>query len=148
MSSGAAHAAAGVVLGAVGTGAALVACGLGYLPAAYMPCAVAGWWVGVLVTPDADMIQRTHEEARMARIPLVGWLWRAIWLPYALAIPHRSVWSHGLIVGTVGRALYLGLLIAVGAWALGKTLTPNWWAIVWLAPGWVAQDALHAIMEW
>jgi len=147
MSSGAAHAQAGAVLAVLGTSAALVAYGSGYLPAPLVAWAVAGWWLGVIITPDLDMAQRTHEEARLARVPVVGWVWRMLWAPYAVMIPHRSVWSHGLVVGTVGRAAYLGLLIALAAWVLGETLALDWWAVVWLAPGWVAQDALHWLMD-
>lgn len=42
------------------------------------------------------------------------WIFRWIWYPYKEMIPHRSIWSHGIIIGTVIRILYLapiGLLI-------------------------------------
>ncbi|MEO1131706.1 MAG: metal-binding protein [Cyanobacteria bacterium J06639_1] len=43
------------------------------------------------------------------------WLWlRWLWIPYRRALRHRSVWSHGPVVGTTVRLLY------VGAWVLGS----------------------------
>jgi len=35
-----------------------------------------------------------------------GWL-RWVWLPYRRWFAHRSLWSHGFIVGTVVRLLYV-----------------------------------------
>ena len=35
------------------------------------------------------------------------------WLPYGLVLKHRSVWSHGLVIGTVVR------------------LTYGWWWLLW-----------------
>jgi uncharacterized metal-binding protein len=38
------------------------------------------------------------------------WLFKMIWIPYQLMFDHRSVFTHGLIIGTVVRILYLGLI--------------------------------------
>jgi uncharacterized metal-binding protein len=54
-----------------------------------------------------------------------------LWRPYQKAIKHRSIWSHGPIVGTVGRILYLsfwvGLIglfyLSINQLAGGKTYT-------------------------
>jgi len=148
MSSGAAHAQAGAVLAVLGTSAALVAYGSGYLPAPILGWAVAGWWLGVIITPDLDLAGRTHEEARLARVPVVGWLWRIAWSPYAIMIPHRSVWSHGLLIGTAGRAAYLLALVLGAYWIAGRTLRLDWWAAIWCLPGWIAQDGLHLLLDW
>ena len=47
-----------------------------------------------------------------------------IWLPYTKLVPHRSLISHGLIVGGVIRALYLGvattLLFWLGIWLYSR----------------------------
>lgn len=147
MSSGAAHAQAGAVLAVLGTGAALVAYGSGYLPAPILGWAVAGWWLGVIITPDLDLAGRTHEEARMARVPVIGWLWRIAWAPYAIIMPHRSVWSHGLLIGTAGRAAYVVAILLGACWLAGRTLALDWWAAVWCLPGWACQDALHLLMD-
>jgi uncharacterized metal-binding protein len=57
---------------------------------------------------------------------------RCIWWPYRVLVPHRSWISHGLILGGLIRALYLGLAFTlvtwVGTWAysrLGPHVDPN-----------------------
>lgn len=64
---------------------------------------------GLMFGPDLDI--RSQQYRRW------GFL-RWIWLPYRKAMRHRSVWSHGPIVGTVLRIGYLlvwsGLLAVMG----------------------------------
>ncbi len=36
-----------------------------------------------------------------------------MWKPYQKAIKHRSIWSHGPLIGTIGRILYLGLWLSL-----------------------------------
>lgn len=38
------------------------------------------------------------------------WLLKMIWIPYQLMFDHRSVFTHGLIIGTIIRILYIGLI--------------------------------------
>jgi len=38
------------------------------------------------------------------------WLFKMIWIPYQLMFTHRSIFTHGLIIGTIVRLLYLGLI--------------------------------------
>lgn len=38
------------------------------------------------------------------------WLFKVIWIPYQLMFTHRSIFTHGIIIGTVVRILYLGIL--------------------------------------
>ncbi len=48
---------------------------------------------------------------------------RWLWLPYQKLLRHRSVFSHGLIIGTVVRVLYLGgcvLLVMMPVMALAQ----------------------------
>ena len=35
------------------------------------------------------------------------WLFKMIWIPYQLMFQHRSIFTHGIIIGTVIRLLYL-----------------------------------------
>lgn len=35
------------------------------------------------------------------------WLLKMIWIPYQLIFSHRSIWTHGLILGTVVRLVYV-----------------------------------------
>jgi len=38
------------------------------------------------------------------------WLFKMIWIPYQLMFNHRSIFTHGLIIGTIIRLLYLGII--------------------------------------
>lgn len=53
---------------------------------------------GLMFGPDLDI--RSRQYARW------GWL-RWIWIPYQKMLRHRSIFSHGPIVGTTLRVIYL-----------------------------------------
>ncbi len=38
------------------------------------------------------------------------WLFKMIWIPYQMMFSHRSIFTHGLVIGTVVRLLYLGII--------------------------------------
>ena len=66
---------------------------------------------GLIFGPDLDLYSFHYKRWGKLR-----WLWR----PYQKAIKHRSIWSHGPIVGTIGRILYLSLWLGlVGLFYLG-----------------------------
>jgi uncharacterized metal-binding protein len=77
---------------------------------------------GLIFGPDLDLYSFHYKRWGKLR-----WLWR----PYQQAIKHRSIWSHGPIVGTIGRVLYLSLwlglvglfYLAINQLAGGKTYT-------------------------
>ncbi len=77
---------------------------------------------GLIFGPDLDLYSFHYKRWGKLR-----WLWK----PYQKAIKHRSVWSHGPIVGTVGRIVYLGLwlglasllYLGIARWIGVKTLT-------------------------
>ncbi|WP_392350044.1 metal-binding protein [Parasynechococcus sp.] len=59
---------------------------------------------GLWLSPDLD----THCRA-LNRWGVLQW----IWWPYRRLIPHRSLWSHGPILGTVTRLLLLSAWVAL-----------------------------------
>ena len=66
---------------------------------------------GLIFGPDLDLYSFHYKRWGKLR-----WLWR----PYQKAIKHRSIWSHGPIIGTIGRILYLSLWLGlVGLFYLG-----------------------------
>lgn len=78
---------------------------------------------GLMFGPDLDIYSQQFIRW--------GWL-RWIWLPYQKSLHHRSFLSHGPVVGTVLRVVYLGLwgvaFVAVAA-VVGEfagTLEWNW----------------------
>ncbi len=65
--------------------------------------AAAFLFSGLMFGPDLDIYSLQFKRW--------GWL-RWIWLPYQKALRHRSLLSHGLIIGTVLRVLYLLTILA------------------------------------
>jgi uncharacterized metal-binding protein len=99
---------------------------------ASLTLSVAGGFLfsGLMFGPDLDIYSQQYKRWSVLR-------W--IWLPYRKAMRHRSLWSHGPIVGTVIRVIYLLIwvslfagfgisIVAIGAhfsgmdgWALAQT---------------------------
>jgi uncharacterized metal-binding protein len=69
---------------------------------------VAGGFMfgGLMFGPDLDIYSRQYQRW--------GYL-RWIWLPYQKSLRHRSFLSHGPIIGTTLRVVYLSCLLAVTA---------------------------------
>lgn len=66
---------------------------------------------GLIFGPDLDL--HSFHYKRWGKL-------RCLWRPYQQAIKHRSIWSHGPIIGTLGRVLYLSLWLSlVGLLGLG-----------------------------
>ncbi|MEH2069562.1 MAG: metal-binding protein [Nostoc sp.] len=67
---------------------------------------VAGGFLfgGLMFGPDLDIYSVQYQRW--------GFL-RWIWLPYQKSLRHRSFLSHGPIIGTTLRVLYLGCLLAI-----------------------------------
>jgi uncharacterized metal-binding protein len=66
---------------------------------------------GLIFGPDLDLY--SYHYKRWGKL-------KVLWRPYQKAIKHRSIWSHGPIVGTVGRLVYLGAWLGlVGIFLLG-----------------------------
>lgn len=59
---------------------------------------------GLILSPDLDLRSRPFKRW--------GFL-RWIWIPYQKAIQHRSMFSHGPIIGTTVRVLYLACWVTI-----------------------------------
>jgi uncharacterized metal-binding protein len=60
---------------------------------------------GLMFGPDLDIYSKQYQRWG----PL-----RCIWLPYRKVLSHRSWLSHGPVIGTLLRLLYLGVWIDLG----------------------------------
>ena len=66
---------------------------------------------GLIFGPDLDLYSIHYKRWGKLR-----WLWK----PYQQALKHRSIWSHGPIIGTIGRIIYLSLWVSlIGLFYLG-----------------------------
>ena len=77
-------------------------------------CSFGGLWL----SPDLD----THSNA------LRRWgALRGLWWPYRRLIPHRSLWSHGPLIGMALRLLWL-LSCGLLGWLLLQELLQSPWS--------------------
>lgn len=72
-----------------------------------------GYWVGTYyMNPDLDIRSRPYNR----------WKWiRFIWIPYQ-KLGHRSIWTHGVLIGDVIRYAYLLGILAVVYGIMGSLL--------------------------
>ncbi len=118
------------------------------VPLATPPQAAAvgvGLVVGILITPDIDMVITTYEERRIEKHlgKLAMWAWMLLWRQYARGIRHRCPLSHAPVRSTLIRAMYLWPVWLV-AWFVPLT----YWPLAgWLLAGWAAQDTLHWLLD-
>jgi uncharacterized metal-binding protein len=78
------------------------------------------------------------------------WLLKMIWIPYQLMFTHRSVFTHGLIIGTIVRLLYLGLipfliLLFRGNLQLITSIDLSIWMLIFI--GLELGSAVHTISD-
>ena len=106
---------------------------------------LAGYALGNIVEPDLDILDRTRSEndAIKAFGVAAGYVWIAFWLVYALLIPHRSRLSHGLVVSTAIRLLYLFWWVPL-VWDTGGLL---WVFAFGVFLGLVISDSVHIIAD-
>lgn len=76
-------------------------------------------FAGYLFGPDLDLRSRPYYRWGYLR-----WIWR----PYQKLIPHRSILSHGPVVGTTLRLLYLGMWVALLVFL--SLLAKSLWAVL------------------
>lgn len=78
-------------------------------------------FAGLMFGPDLDIYSRQYQ-----RWGLLRWMW----IPYQKSLRHRSMLSHGVIIGTVLRILYLlGWIAVVGF--LGLLVAEAVWDVTW-----------------
>lgn len=76
---------------------------------------------GLMFGPDLDLY-----SIQFKRWGKLSWLW----IPYQKMLSHRSQLSHGLLIGTIFRLLYLGLIINLMT-ILIITITQIIWRFDW-----------------
>lgn len=158
MSSGATHFKVSVVLDCVGIPIAFAT-----LPYDLAIASTVGLVVGTIATPDCRDIERaTYPSYILSRVPLVGpvlsYSLRLFWYPLALALPHRSKFSHRAGLGTLVAILYTTLICCVltslilGLDTLYLILAQTWEtrdfsAFLVFSLGWLLQDLSHLVFD-
>jgi len=144
MATGKIHTRASIIAAPCVIGAAML---LADLPTALL--AGLGCLAGIVLSPDLDQEGVSRTEWRIIRATFgVGWLWPLATWPYARLMPHRSIWSHAPVIGTLGRVAYFGALVAVALRLGGVTVYQD--DVMWLVPfiaGLAVSDTLHWLMD-
>ncbi len=130
---------------------------LGHVPLAESLCFTCGCMAGLLINPDLDMRRFTHAEEVVKKSfgRFMAGMWYALWWPYSRLVPgHRHPLSHFPLVGTFGRAVYLGLVLVLLRSLLGLLvplpplvlpLSSGW--LWWSLGGLAAADILHTMLD-
>ena len=92
--------------------------------------AAAFAWGGLWLSPDLDTRSRA-----LKRWGLLSWIWH----PYRTLIPHRSLFSHGPLIGTGLRLVWLLGILLMG-W-FGLTALPGWSYLT-------ASEGLPVMLRW
>lgn len=81
--------------------------------------------------------------------PYRRWLiLRIIWKPYQMIFEHRSIWTHGIIIGTVIRLLWISPLIAIILTSTPLSLaTIGWTNIFLILIGFELGNTVHTISD-
>ena len=117
-------------------------------------CSAGGCLFGLLVEPDLDHdVDTTASERRAERVfgPFAA-PWLFIWRFYGWGIKHRHWLSHGPIIGTAFRVLYLSFFVFLFLFGIGLITGWDVFPILWAVPlryylamfsGLAASDFLH-----
>jgi uncharacterized metal-binding protein len=87
-----------------------------YLPFAYLAWYLTQDWVlvGLFTITYFFSSFMFGGDLDLVSIQSKRWgIFRWIWIPYRTFIPHRSKWSHGILLGTVFRLVYLSIFICI-----------------------------------
>lgn len=120
----------------------------------------SGWVMGggaltLLVNPDTDQEAISRNERKLIRNTLgLGFIWLALWHPYAVLFRHRGI-SHVPVIGTLTRMAYIGVFIGMCAYAL-ELVSPYYLVVnleemtsgvCGMFTGMAVSDVLHWVMD-
>ncbi len=111
-----------------------------------------GCLAGILLTPDLDVNRGSISNYHARRLGgcVLGLAWGLLWKPYASIVPHRSIFSHAPIIGTVLRLGYLVMVYLLVVGLLGLTGIKVAGLPAWLPmafTGLALADILHWILD-
>lgn len=133
------------------------------------------YWLCRLLDPDLDVASLSISEGTGMRffekIWFVGWILRAIWMGMTAMYAgimlqlggHRNVFSHGLIIGTIGRMIFFNAplfyffywkeISEVGVF-IWSNMYDRWNMQFWLIPFYLSQfimlsigDSIHLLLD-
>ncbi len=133
------------------------------------------YWLCRLIDPDLDLLGASTAESTgmkiLRKIPIIGWILVASWMAYTTFYAgiiyslggHRSIASHSLIIGTIGRMIFFNIpfwlfiywerLRTGNVWNFREVYS-DWRMDIWLYPYYFSQflmlsigDAIHLLLD-
>lgn len=113
---------------------------------------VVGSLSGIFLTPDLDVDSGYIGLRFLRSIPLVGrlisWIWRLMWLPYAIVIPHRSWISHFPLISTIIRVIILFIFFSPILFVFKESFLGNSRIVFMWFVGLCISDFFHFYADW
>lgn len=76
------------------------------------------------------------------------WIFKIIWIPYQLMFSHRSIWSHGIILGTIVRLIYISPIIYCVFQIFNLSLVDiNWNLMIIILIGLESGNTIHTLSD-
>lgn len=138
MPNGPAHAVTTVGVGMMATATALYY----RIPVQETIALAVGFLATLLINPDLDLPRRRFPYHRPSE-----WVFWIYIFPYNHITYHRSLLSHGPIVGTAFRLLYFFVPIWLIFQLLGVDFHPIYPLAVWAAVGMAVSDTVHSLLD-
>lgn len=113
---------------------------------------VVGSLSGIFLTPDLDVDSGYIGLRFLRSIPIVGrfvaWMWRLMWLPYAILVPHRSWISHFPVISTIIRVVILFVFFGFIAFMYKEAFIQNIRLFFMWFVGLCISDCFHFWADW
>lgn len=81
------------------------------------------------------------------------WIFKMIWIPYQIIFYHRSVFTHGIIIGTLIRIIYVMIIpVIIIYFSFGYEIISNFintyhWELIYILIGLEAGSSVHTISD-
>jgi uncharacterized metal-binding protein len=100
-----------------------------------------GFLITLYINPDMDLRRRFPRQRPIEWLP-----WLFTW-PYSRITYHRSLLSHGPVIGTAFRIFYICAPIWVLFYFAKIDISPVYPILPWVALGMVISDTIHVILD-
>lgn len=76
------------------------------------------------------------------------WLFKVVWVPYQMLFTHRSIFTHGIVIGTIVRLIYLSPLFILISKIFHLNLQEiNWHYLLLIFIGLELGNSIHTISD-
>lgn len=125
-----------------------------------LPIIVVGCWVLDVTLSNTLIISISYLFSALmfngdldynTRVYNRWWIFKMVWIPYQLMFSHRSVFTHGIVIGTLIRVLYIGsipFLVLYYSYGIDLIETIGIDNLIILLVGFELGNLSHSIPDW